>query len=90
MSALPADAHWRILAKAAMLDDLASLQRTITGEVLGAGTDGADPARLITVWEERNGRGIERAAQLMSELRAATPVDAAMLSVALRELRNLA
>jgi len=58
--------------------------------VLGAGTDGADPARLITVWEERNGRGIERAAQLMSELRAATPVDAAMLSVALRELRNLA
>jgi len=90
MSALPADAHWRILAKAAMLDDLASLQRTITGEVLRAGTDGADAPRLITAWEERNRRGIERATQLMGELRAATPVDAAMLSVALRELRNLA
>jgi len=90
MSALPADAHWRILAKGAMLDDLASLQRTITGEVLGAATDGADPEHLITAWEDRNRRGIERAAQLMVELRAATPVDAAMLSVALRELRNLA
>jgi glutamate dehydrogenase len=90
MSALPADAHWRILAKGAMLDDLASLQRTITGEVLGAATDGADREHLITAWEDRNRRGIERAAQLMVELRAATPVDAAMLSVALRELRNLA
>jgi len=90
MSQLPADAHWRILAKGAMLDDLASLQRTITAEVLGSGTDGADPSRLITAWEERNRRGIERAAQLIVELRAATPVDAAMLSVALRELRNLA
>ena len=89
MAALPADAHWRILAKGAMLDDLASLQRTLTAEVLGAGADGADPARLVAAWEDRNRRGIERAAQLMVELRGAAVVDAAMLSVALRELRNL-
>jgi glutamate dehydrogenase len=90
MAALPADAHWRILAKGAMLDDLASLQRTLTGEVLAAGTDGVDPARLLEGWEKGNRRGIERAAQLMVELRGAAQVDAAMLSVALRELRNLA
>jgi glutamate dehydrogenase len=89
MVALPADAHWRILAKGAMLDDLSSLQRTITGEALGAAKDGVDPGALIATWEERNRRSIERAAQLMTELRAATPVDAAMLSVALRELHNL-
>jgi glutamate dehydrogenase len=90
IAALPGDAHWRMLAKGAMLDDLASLQRTITGEVLGEGAAGADGARLVAAWEARNARGIERAGQLMGELHAATPVDAAMLSVALRELRNLA
>jgi glutamate dehydrogenase len=90
MAALPGDAHWRMLAKGAMLDDLAGLQRTITGEVLGTGAAGDDATQLVTAWEARNKRGIERAAQLMAELHAATPVDAAMLSVALRELRNLA
>jgi glutamate dehydrogenase len=90
MTALPGDAHWRMLAKGAMLDDLAGLQRTITGEVLDAGAPSADPRRLVAAWESANERGIERAAQLMGELHAATPVDAAMLSVALRELRNLA
>jgi pyrrolidone-carboxylate peptidase len=34
--------------------------------------------------------GIERAVQLLSELRTVAQPDAAMLSVALRELRNLA
>jgi glutamate dehydrogenase len=89
MVALPADAHWKILAKGAMLDDLSSLQRTITGEALGAAKDGADAGALVAGWEERNRRSIERATQLMIELRSATPVDAAMLSVALRELHNL-
>jgi glutamate dehydrogenase len=89
IAALPAEAHWRMLAKGAMLDDLSSMQRTITGEALGAAADRQDAAKLVTAWEERNRRGIERTSQLMTELRAATPVDAAMLSVALRELRNL-
>jgi glutamate dehydrogenase len=89
MTALPADAHWRILAKGAMLDDLSSLQRTITGEALAAAKDGVEAGALVAAWEERNRRSIERATQLLAELRAATPVDAAMLSVALRELHNL-
>jgi glutamate dehydrogenase len=89
IGALPAEAHWRMLAKGAMLDDLSSMQRTITGEALAAVAESADAAKLVAAWEGRNRRGIERAQQLMTELRAATPVDAAMLSVALRELRNL-
>ena len=89
ITALPAEAHWRILAKGAMLDDLSSMQRTITAEALGAVADDANVAKLVAAWEERNRRGIERSQQLLTELRATTPVDAAMLSVALRELRNL-
>lgn len=70
-------------------DDLSSLQRTITGEALSAAKDGIEAGTLVAAWEERNRRSIERATQLLTELRAATPVDAAMLSVALRELHNL-
>jgi glutamate dehydrogenase len=87
--ALPGQAHWQMLAKSAMLDDLSGLQRTITGEVITGGGDIAAPAGLIAAWQDRNARGIERAKQLLGELRNAAPIDASMLSVALRELRNL-
>jgi glutamate dehydrogenase len=89
MAALPGDAHWQMLAKGAMQDDLSGLQRTITAEVLVGGDEIAAPAVLIAAWQDRNRRGIERSAQLLGELRAAGSPDAAMLSVALRELRNL-
>jgi len=87
---LPAVAHWQRLAKEAMQDDLSGLQRAITAEVLAAGTEVGTRDSLIGAWQDRNRRGIERAAQLLTELRAASSVDSAMLSVALRELRGLA
>ena len=90
IASLPGNAHWQVLAKGAMQDDLSSLQRTITAGVLSGGGDITAPAKLIAAWEDRNRRGVERAIQLFGELRASSAVDAAMLSVALRELRNLA
>ncbi len=89
IAALPGDQHWQMLAKGAMQDDLSGLQRTIAAEVFG-GADAATSAALIGAWQDRNRRGIERAVQLLGELRTAAQPDAAMLSVALRELRNLA
>ena len=89
IAALPADAHWQMLAQAAMGDDLSTLQRTITGEVL-AGGDATAASGLIGAWQARNSRAIERAQQLMAEIRAAPAADSPMLSVALRELRTLA
>ena len=90
ISILPGDAHWQTLAKGAMLDDLWSLQRNLAAEVFDGGADIAATAGLIAAWQDRNRRGIERAGQLLSELRAVGSPDPAMLSVALRELRNLA
>jgi len=89
ISALPGDQHWQTLAKGAMHDDLSGLQRTITGEVLTGGGDLAAATALIAAWQDRNRRAIERTQHLQAELRAASSADAAMLSVALRELRNL-
>ena len=63
---------------------------TITADVLAGSPEVTHSASaLIAAWQDRNRRGIERAAQLLAELRAAGAVDAAMLSVALRELRGL-
>jgi glutamate dehydrogenase len=89
ISALPGDQHWKMLARGAMHDDLSGLQRTITGEVLTGGGSLTASTAIIASWQDRNRRAIERTQQLFSEFRTATSADAAMLSVALRELRNL-
>jgi glutamate dehydrogenase len=88
IDALPSDSYWHSLAKVALGDDLASLQRAIAQGVFGGG-EGA-PAQLMAAWEARNGVGLERAQRLLAELGEAKGADLAMLSVALRELRNLA
>ena len=73
-----------------MDDDLSGLQRAIAGEVLAGAGDISSRDDLLAAWQERNRRPAERAQRLMGELRAAPVTDASMLSVALRELRNLA
>jgi glutamate dehydrogenase len=79
---LPADNHWQTLAKAALRDELAGMLRAITGDALSAGGTWS--------WKSRNGARLERFRQVLHELRAAESPDLAMLSVAMRELRNLA
>ena len=86
---LPGDKHWQMLAKTAMHDDLSGLQRAIAGEILSEGEGITARDELLAVWQKRNHRAIERAQQLLGELRAAPEADSAMLAVALRELRNL-
>ena len=89
IGALPAETHWDTLAKAALRDDLASMLRALAGEALR--TDGtSDPGGHIVAWKRRNAVLYERVRQVLSELRTAETPDLAMLSVAMRELRNLA
>jgi glutamate dehydrogenase len=88
IGALPGDGHWQGLAKSAMRDDLAGLQRALASNALAATADGAgDP---VAAWETRQRAAIDRAARIVGELRGVPAPDLAMLSVALRELRNLA
>ena len=90
IAALPGEQHWQMLAKGAMLDDLWGLQRSIAGAVLADGGEIESPSAMVEAWQASNGRTIERAGQLLAELRAVPAPDVAMLSVALRELRGLA
>jgi glutamate dehydrogenase len=64
------------------------LQRAIALEVVGA-APGPAAARL-KAWEERSTAVIARATRLLAELAESPAGDLAMLSVALRELRQLA
>ena len=90
VSALPSETHWQALAKASLRDDLAGMQRQLTADVLrGAATkDAADKA--IGAWEKANHTLLARFLAVQTDLRAYETLDLAMVSVAMRELRNIA
>jgi glutamate dehydrogenase len=87
---LPSEGHWQTLARHALRDDVGDLQRTLARDVAMLPGDPADPAGRIAAWEMTNAAALERSARIVDEVRAAPSPDLAMLSVALRELRNLA
>ena len=87
--ALPGDGHWQVLARNSLRDDLGALQRSLARQALGDG-DSDDPGAIVSAWEVRNKVPLERVSRILGELRAVPAPDVAMLSVALRELRNLA
>ncbi len=86
---LPGDGHWATLARGAMRDDLASLQRTLTADVMARADGAGVPEDMLAAWQRENAGPIDRAGHLLAELRNAPTLDLSMLSVALRELRNL-
>jgi glutamate dehydrogenase len=86
---LVTDTHWQTLAKAALRDDLATTLRALTADALRADASPSDPSALISAWKTRNSVLYERFRQILADLRAAESPDLAMLSVAMRELRNL-
>jgi glutamate dehydrogenase len=86
---LPAEDHWQTLAKAAMRDDLASMLRLLSADALRSAPRQGTTGELVASWKSRNAVLYARFQQILGELRAAESADLAMLSVAMRELRNL-
>ncbi len=82
VAALPAEGYWQMLAKTAVSEDLAGLQRELTADVLGAGG--------LPAWQQAQAQPLERARRMLAEFAEHKQPDLAMLSVALRELRQLA
>jgi glutamate dehydrogenase len=86
---LPRGNRWQALARAALRDDLTTLRRRLTREVLQAGGADASPEEALAAWTlGREGR-IERARRMLADIRAASAFDTTTLPVALREIRNL-
>ena len=87
---LPAESHWQALAKAALRDDVSRLQREVTSLVLKLSPHVREPDPLIKEWEAQNKTPLTRSRQVLADLQSVGNLDLSMLSVALRELRNLA
>ena len=69
------------MARAALRDDLFSLHAELTTDVLRFG--GRD------AWIEANRDAVDRALEILGEIRAGGTFDLTTLPVALREVRNL-
>jgi glutamate dehydrogenase len=87
---LPFESHWQAMARAAMRDDLANLQRALTESVLKLSPSINERDGLIGAWEKHHEKSLARMREVMDDLRGARETDLAMLSVLLRELRVLA
>ena len=85
----PRDNRWEALARAALRDDLNSLVRVLTQEVLQAGDPSSDAERAIGAWEEGHHGAVERCLAILTDIEASGTFDTTTLPVALRELRNL-
>jgi glutamate dehydrogenase len=86
---LPRANRWQALARASLRDELYSLHRAITQEVLQVAGRSSDPQEAIDKWHERNEKPIERALGMIGDVRASRSYDTTTLPVALREVRSL-
>jgi glutamate dehydrogenase len=87
---LAAESQWQALAQAAIREDLSSEQRHLTAQVLRHAGSGLDAEAVIEAWLSENHAEVGRYQVMVAELKQAETLDVAMLSVALREIRNLA
>ena len=87
----PPDAAGReaTLARAALRDDLASLNAELAVEVIAAGEGSASSDEAFERWQSPRAHAVERCVGVLSDIRAAGVFDTTTLPVALREVRNL-
>jgi len=88
--ALPRDDRWQTLARDALRNDLYGWHGMLTAEALKSTDAEQDAEDRINAWFEHKGHAHERYRQMLDDIRAVGRFDLATLSVALREVRNLA
>jgi len=86
--ALPRNDRWQAMARAALRDDLYSLHRDLTAEVLRTGPRLESPEDRVNGWVEAHA-GAERALETLADIRVGRTWNLTTLSVAVREVRGL-
>jgi glutamate dehydrogenase len=79
---LPRSDRWQTQARSAVRDDLLAVLADLTADTIASGT--------VEAWRGANERAIARMMAMFAEIRRADRFDITTLSVALRQLRNLA
>jgi glutamate dehydrogenase len=83
IGALPRSDRWQTQARSALRDEVLAAMVELTRTVIESGGS-------VDAWLEANERSVARAGAMFTELRRAESYDLTALSVALRQLRNLA
>jgi glutamate dehydrogenase len=89
ITALPRDNRWQTLARAALRDELFSIHGALTREALQAAPPGLPAEARVDAWHAARGAGVDRALQVVTDIRMGELASLETLSVALREVRNL-
>ena len=84
IGALPRSDRWQTQARGSLRDDLLTALAVLAENVLDS------PGRTVDAWWEANERSLVRALAQLTEIRRTDGLDITNLSVALRQLRNLA
>lgn len=91
IESLPADDHWKALARATLREGLYAQQRRLTIEVLGDGKERDTSAmERVESWVEKRESAIQHFRSVLSEIRSTGQIELASLSVALQEAHALA
>ncbi len=83
------DTPWHKQAVAAIVDDLYAHQTQLCLHVLEGADSALLPEEVIATWTDSRRAVVDRAVQLLNDLRLASSVDLAMLAVANRHMRAL-
>jgi len=84
---LPVEGHWQAVARSTLRDNLYSLQRQITCDVLRA--SGREPGTRVEHWAAAHAAEVETLKRIVVDLRTGAAPDFATLSVALQAVRRL-
>ncbi|EKV32115.1 NAD-specific glutamate dehydrogenase, large form [Caenispirillum salinarum AK4] len=86
---LAVGSHWQKLAVAAIIEELYRDQRELADVMLSAVGPRPDAGEAVAAWAETIAPAVERADQLIGELRATDTIDLAMLTVAARQFGTM-
>ncbi len=81
--------HWHKLATSELRSDLHFQQRQLTAEILGQTSGSQSADARVEQWLSDNAGAVAKYTALMTELKAASSVDFAMLSLAVNEVHKL-
>jgi glutamate dehydrogenase len=86
---LPRNNRWQALARAALRDDLQSLLRVLSQEVLEVGGADLGAEEAFAEWEQAHAPALDRCLEILADIQSSRTYDTTTLPVALREVRNL-
>jgi glutamate dehydrogenase len=86
---LPRANRWQALARAALRDDLLSLHRNLTAQVLSSDGAASSSDDAVERWVDGHQNAVERWLAVLAEIRVSRSYDTTTLPVALREVRRL-